>query len=162
MKIAVLIGVLALVSLVLLMWRSSSHSNESREISFTELNTYLYALKNSTDPDAFLIITVARTENFFQFKRLGEGLEVDFPLVTERQKTKEALVREAYKVLGLDVRETRSTSGDRFLDASVLGTATQVHSQILKLYQQVFNIEASSRLQLEWCGLSISPQPTIR
>jgi len=66
-----------------------------------------------------LIIGIGTTDDFIQFSRDATVIELDFPLITERQKELEDDYRKICSDLGIDLIETTGSDGSRFLDADV-------------------------------------------
>ena len=81
-----------------------------------DVPSHLAALHQASEPDAYLIIEVQGTEDFLQFTASPTVVELDLPLVTERQQSLEEPFRAAAADLGLAVRDSRGSEGSRFLD----------------------------------------------
>lgn len=70
----------------------------------------------------FLIVHAAETKDFLQLTASPDGAQIDFPLITDRQRALEPRIREAARELRLDFRETQGAK------EAVLWIATsQVH-----------------------------------
>lgn len=80
-----------------------------------QFNVYLF----SDPPLSSLIIAIKGKEDFIQFSRASMEVELDYPLITERQNENRNKYREICSELGLELRETKGSDGSAFLDADV-------------------------------------------
>jgi hypothetical protein len=81
-----------------------------------DVSAYVNALQDSQVPGAYLIIELGETPDFLQLTASAEGIELDMPLIGERQRMLEPRFRSVAAELGLAVRESRGSDGSRFLD----------------------------------------------
>ena len=100
-------------------------------------------------PRTFLTVKIAGTKDFLQLTATPESAEIDFPLITDRQRELEPKIREASAVLGLDCRETHGSDGNRFLDCDVSGSPAEVARTCQQLLLRVFGITEDATLAYE-------------
>ena len=100
-------------------------------------------------PGAFLIVQVAGTDDFLQITATPDAVEIDFPLITERQQGLEPQIRQTAADMQLQVRETRGTDGSRFLDCDIGGTPAEISSVCRQLLQRVFDARDDATLTYE-------------
>jgi len=142
MKIAAL--VIVLILLAYFVWPRSNYS-ETGQVS--ELSKYFDLLQNSTPSYNTLIISAETTKDFLQFSRYENNIELDFPLVTEKQKALEMKFREACERLSLTVRETSGTDGARFLDVDLPSDISERVKITEKILTDVFGINENGELK---------------
>ena len=100
-------------------------------------------------PQTFLIVHVAGTKDFLQLTATPDLAQIDFPLITERQRELEPRIRQASAELGLDFRETHGSNGSRFLDCDLRGTPHDIARACRELLQRVFRATEGTRLVYE-------------
>ena len=100
-------------------------------------------------PQTFLIVHVAGTKDFLQLTATPDVAQIDFPLVTERQRELEPRIREAAAELGLNFSETRGSDGSRFLDCDLRGTPPDIARACRELLHRVFGTTERATLIYE-------------
>ena len=105
----------------------------------------------AADPDSsFLIIQVSGSEeDFLQFTASSDSVQVDFPLITERQRQRERLIHDACSSLRLEPRINEGSDGARFLDCSIPSDVTAVSAVTRKLLRAVFRTSEETQLEFE-------------
>ena len=137
-----------LVLLVWLIWPRRVHRIRS---TAALLEPHISRLMGSTS-QTFLIVHVADTKDFLQLTASPDGAQIDFPLITERQRALEPKIREAARELRLDFRETLGSEGSRFLDCDFAGTSQQIANACRTLLTRVFGISEDAPLVFESDG----------
>jgi hypothetical protein len=122
-------------------------------IDSDELEDYVGRLTRASEDGAFLIVTVTGTEDFLQMIAGEEDVQIDFPLVTERQRGFESRIRAAAGSVGLTVEENEGGDGARFLDVYLEKDAGRVASVCRSFLRDVFGAGAGARLEFESDGL---------
>lgn len=97
----------------------------------------------------FLIVRIAGTDDFLQLTAARNGAQIDFPMITDRQRALESKVREAAAELQLSFRETKGTDGSRFLDCDFQGTSHDVTLTCRRLLTRVFGATDDAGLVFE-------------
>jgi hypothetical protein len=118
-----------------------------------ELRDYVGRLTRAAEEGAFLIVTVAGGEDFLQMVAGGEDVQIDFPLITGRQRGLESKIRAAAEGEGLSVEENEGSDGARFLDMYVEKDAGRVARVCRSLLREVFDAGEDARLEFESDGL---------
>ncbi len=108
----------------------------------------------SANADAFLIIHVERPDAFMQLTGDAAGVQLDFPLITPRQRGREGTVREVAAREGLEVFEVAGSDGARFLDVEVNGGPAGVAAVCSKVLRGVFDVSGEAELVFEHVGLA--------
>jgi hypothetical protein len=116
-------------------------------VLFVAWATFVSLLMRS--PDKFLAITVAGTDDFLQVTATSDSAQIDFPLITERQRSFEPKILQAARELGLDFHEARGSDGSRFLDCDFTGTSGEIADACRKLLIHVYGISDSTPLLFE-------------
>jgi hypothetical protein len=118
-----------------------------------ELRNYVGRLTRAPEEGAFLIVTVAGTEDFVQMIAGADDVQIDFPLITDRQRGLEPEIRAAAGREGLAVEENEGDDGARFLDVYVEREAGRVERVCLSFLRGVFGAGEDARLEFESDGL---------
>lgn len=110
----------------------------------SDVPSYLAALQQASEPDAYLIIEVDGTDDFLQFTASSALVELDLPLVTERQQSLEDRFRAAAADLGLAVRDSQGPGGSRFLDVDLEASTAGARAQ--EFLARLFGVRAETAL----------------
>jgi hypothetical protein len=97
----------------------------------------------------YLIIHVGGTEDFIQFTGDAKGVQINFPLVTDRQQLNGRKIKQVAAGLNLEFHETRGSDGSRFLDCDYLGSAEQVASICKDLLCKIYGVTDDTELIFE-------------
>jgi hypothetical protein len=97
----------------------------------------------------YLIIRVGGTEDFIQFTGDAKGVQIDFPLVTARQRSNERKIKEIAAGLSLEFRETRGSDGSRFLDCDYSENVEKVASVCRELLSKIYGVTDDTELIFE-------------
>ena len=111
-----------------------------------EIPLYIERLMRSENKHAFLTIQVARSGDFFQLTGDKNAVQLDFPMITPRQRAYESKIRKAVASANLAVCENYGTDGARFLDIDVEGSSQMVAAVCSKILREVFNVAADTTL----------------
>ena len=122
--------------------------------SMDEIEQYVDRLMCATDDGAFLVISVPGADDFLQLTGDARGAQIDFPLITDRQRSLERKIWLAAERGGLRIVESKSGGGDRFLDINVEGTAADVARVCRALLYEVFGASEGAELEFEGDGLA--------
>lgn len=118
-----------------------------------ELRDYVERLMRSTWDGAFLVVTVEGSEDFVQMTAGEEGVQIDFPLVTARQRGFESKIRATAEGEGLAVEENVGSDGARFLDMYLAKDADAVARACRAFLREVFGAREDTRLEFDGDGL---------
>ena len=118
-----------------------------------ELRDYVERLLSAPGDGAFLIVTVAGTEDFLQMLVCGEELQIDFPLVTARQRALEPKIRAVAGGEGLAVEEVSGSNGAHFLDMYLEKDARRVARVCRTFLREVFGAGEDAPLEFKGDGL---------
>jgi hypothetical protein len=97
----------------------------------------------------FLIVRIAGTKDFLQLTATPDSAQIDFPLITDRQRELESRIREAAAELRLDFRETLGSDGSHFLDCDLTATPAEIAHACRQLLTRVFGVSEDARLAFE-------------
>ena len=113
--------------------------------SFSDLEMHLEALMRSSGSDAFLVVEIAGTQDFLQFTAADLMIQLDFPVVTEKQVLLEPKLRTIAQELELEVYE----SGDehRFLDIDLYGTTAEIAQTVQHIFHRLYDAGPETPLQ---------------
>jgi hypothetical protein len=149
MKIAIIIFALVLVAFFIFIFLRRPDDTMTSIGSIDDLKSIIEKIMKSTKEDAFLIAKVHETSDFIQFTGDAEGVQLDFPLITDRQRSMEAAFRSVAKKLNLQIVENRGSGGDTFLDIDIKGNAAEV-AVIAKIFmEKLFGANRSTKIEYE-------------
>ena len=150
MKIAITI-----IALVLILFFAFNFMRKSQDATtvvgnIDSIEDMINSLMNSSNEYSFLIIQINETEDFIQFTGGPGGVQLDFPLITERQKSLESDFRRVSIDLNLKVIENKGAEGDRFLDIELNGNPFEITEIIKKFIRNLFNVNSGSKLVFQY------------
>lgn len=152
----IIFGAIILLFVLYLLFLTQSTNLSSAKGYDKDFYYYFLKLKEANNNDSFLIITIDGTDDFIQFKNIDGEYEVDFPLVTERQKSKEPAIKKACDKLGLKLQENYSTDKkDKFLDIYLKISPNKLSDIVKNLFIEVFGTTSSTAYVFEWSELEI-------
>lgn len=108
----------------------------------------------SEDEHAFLTIQVAGSDDFLQLSGDKTAVQLDFPMITSRQRAYESKIRNAAESANLAVCENYGSDGARFLDIEVEGSSQTVAAVCSKILREVFNVTGETTLLFQHVGLA--------
>jgi len=141
----ILLLTLGLLLLAWLFWPRRTHRIRG---TVAELEPRISHLMHS-GRQTFLIVRIAGTKDFLQLTATLDSAQIDFPLVTDRQRELEPRIHQAAAELGLDLRETRGSDGSRLLDCDVTRTPAEIARACRELLTRVFGLSADAHLAYE-------------
>ncbi len=103
----------------------------------------------------FLVVRVAGTKDFIRLMAAPElaapdfGVQIGFPLITERQRSLEPRILQVAGQLHFDFYETRGSNGGRFLDCDFVGSSREIADTCRKLLIHVYGISDTTPLTFE-------------
>jgi hypothetical protein len=99
--IKLIVGVLLALGVAYLLFQTLPSPRPAEKVR-GDLDTLFRHVLDSDRPDSFLIVSVRNTEDFVQLVPIPGGAQMDFPLITERQKGFEIANREGLQYFGAD------------------------------------------------------------
>jgi hypothetical protein len=150
----VIVIVVVVVVLVFWMMKPQNTSAGSQGI-LSDVPRYIEALLKSDDPHAFLIITHDSSGDFLQFTATENIVQMDFPLITEQQKSKAEKLKTTCSSLGLVLEENTGTDGSKFFDWNLSGTPEEMFKIIAPVFIQAFGAKADDAIEFQHDGLTI-------
>ena len=130
--------------------RSTSQAGRRHQTqTLADLETYLAALMRSKHADAFLIVEVEGTLDFLQFTSNSSGVQLDLPLLTERQVALESKFRSIAQELALEIEENKGSSGDRFLDINLSGDASKIAATVEQVFGRLYAVDRETAIRFE-------------
>ncbi len=148
MIIGMIIFALVLIALVLF-FSLNDHDTTVSVGSIDDIEKNIEKLMRSSKEAAFLIATVHGTDDYVQFTADAKSVQLDFPLITDRQKSLEMAFRSVSKELGLEIMENSGSGGEKFLDITIEGTATEIAVVAASLMKKLFRIDRNEKIRYE-------------
>ena len=121
--------------------------------SIIDIPVFVDQLMRAVGGGAFLIIGVGDSDDFIQLSGDATGVQLDFPMVTARQQSKELIIRSVAKAEGLVLVENYGSDGTRFLDFDIEPPAQRIADVCATMLRQVFDVSDRSELFFELEGL---------
>ena len=150
MKITIIIFALTLIAFLAFNFLSKSNDSVTSIGNVESIESIIKSLMKSTNEYAFLIIKIHGTEDFIQFTGDAKGVQLDLPLITERQKELETAFWHVGKDLNLKVVENKGSDGSRFLDIDLNGNAFEITNIVKIFIEKLFNVNSSTKLVFEY------------
>jgi hypothetical protein len=144
----VLIAAFVLTSPCTACMSDSSNPEEWRAGDLRDLPDYFVALRNARSADAFLVLEVQQTGDFLQFTASSSLIELDMPLITQRQRDLEPMFRAAAHGLGLVVRVTAGSDGSQFLDIDLHGSTLDAADVASEFIVRLFDIKRDAAIRV--------------
>jgi hypothetical protein len=143
-SIFVVLGVWFFVSCTI---RSADHDKMIGTMK--DIENKINLLMNSSNERSFLVIEISGTGDFIQFSGDKNGVQIDFPLLTENQKRMESKFRGIAKDQSLTVIENRGTDGNKFLDIDLNGAPADISKKIKSFLEKLFEVDENTELKFE-------------
>lgn len=150
MKINLIILALILIAFLNLNFSKKPNNTVISIGNVDSIENIIENLMKSTSENAFLIIKIHGTDDFIQFTGDAKGVQLDFPLITDRQKNLESAFRSAGKDLNLKIIENKGSDGSSFLDIDINGNASEITNIVKKFIGKLFNANPSTKLEFEY------------
>jgi hypothetical protein len=112
-----------------------------------DLENYIGIMMLSTEKYAFVIAMVQGTRDFVQFSGNTKNIQLDFPLITDRQKSMEVAFRTTAKEMDLKIIENRGTGGEIFLDIDLKGTTAEISVVARTFMERFFGITQDTQIK---------------
>lgn len=126
MKIVLIIIVLVVVIFVAFLFLYRPDDTIVLLGTIKDLESSIEKMMLSSKEDPFVIATIHGTDGFIQFSGNTKNVQLDYPQITDRQKSMEVRFRTVAKEMNLNVVENRGSGGELFLDIDLKGTATEI------------------------------------
>ena len=149
MKIFIVIIAIIILGVFLLMRSKQNQEIPKIQGSLKDIEENLSKLMVSNNDHAFLIVEVFGTEDFIQFSRDHKGVQLDFPLVTDRQKKMEEKIRQSAKNQNIAIIENKGSDGSRFLDIDIDGSPSEIAEISKGLLKNIYGVNESTTLMFQ-------------
>jgi len=131
------------------MKRPSPSTNIKNQGSLSEAPRYLEALLKSQDSDSYVIITHEASGHFLQFSPGENIIQMDFPVITKKQRDKSDVIKESCSKLGLVLKVTNGTDGSMFYDWDMSGTPEEMCKIIIQVFSEAFGTKPEDNFVFE-------------
>lgn len=155
-KILFVVIILLILRFVLRAFRRNWSSDQQAPLhpdSSEHFEDLVRRLMHSTSDDSFLVVGVENSEDFLQMTASPFGIQLDFPLITDRQKSLESRIRESAGRQGLTIQETQGTDGNSFLDIDINGEPGHVAAVCRRFMAEIYGA-TGARFRYEHDGLA--------
>lgn len=149
MKPLIIIILIFVVAISFFIFSNQTSTPKTIIGTINDIETKIDSVMRSTNKYAFMIVKIQGTDDFIQFTGDKEGVQLDYPLITDRQKSTEAAYRQVAKELNLVIVENKGSSGDNFLDIDIHGPATQIANTSRILLERMFKINSNTKIEYE-------------
>ncbi len=149
MKIFIII--LAVVILAIFIFGRSKKAAELQKIEgkLEDIEDSINKLMCSKNDHAFIIVKISDTDDFIQFSGDEKWVQLDFPLVTDRQKNLEDKFGKVARKWDLEVIENKGSDGTCFLDIDINGSPSEVSKVIEGVMKEVFGVDKNTGLEFQ-------------
>lgn len=140
--------ILASVVLVFLVWAIMPRSKIVKKGGFSNLEHQFNCLINGQPKVRNLIVEVNGTSDFIQFSHFRDHVQVDFPLVTERQKSLRDKYQGEVQKMGYSAEISKGSDGASFLDFDVPADPGNVAEICATLLKRTFELTGNEKLKM--------------
>jgi hypothetical protein len=147
MELVLAIIVFVVIILIAFLFLYQPDNTEDLAGTTKDLENYIGIMMLSAEKYAFVIATVRGTRDFVQFSGNTKNIRLDFPLITDRQKSMEAAFRTTAKEMDLKIIENRGTGGEVFLDIDLKGTITEISVAARTFMERFFSITQDTKIK---------------
>jgi hypothetical protein len=147
-----LIIICAGIIITFIIFGCSKKVDESPKIQgkLKDIENHLNRLMASSSNYGFLIIEISGTSDFIQLSGDKKGVQLDFPLATDHQKSLEANIRQSAKVLNLEIIENKGSDGTRFLDIDLKSSPSEISKVTENLLKKVFKVSEATLFDFQF------------
>lgn len=143
-----MIWIIAIVVFVFLVWALMPSSKIVKKGGFSHLDHQFNCLINGQPKVRTLIVEVIGTTDFIQFSHFRDHIQVDFPLVTERQNSLRDQYRREVEKLGYSAEVSKGSNGASFIDFAVPADPNKVSETCATLLKGTFKLTGSEKLKM--------------
>ncbi|MGA3282438.1 MAG: hypothetical protein ABSD50_15830 [Smithella sp.] len=147
MELVLAIIVFVVILLIAFLFLYQPDNTEGLVGTIKDLENYIGIMMLSTEKYAFVIATVKGTRDFVQFSGNTKNIQLDFPLITDRQKSMEAAFRTTAKEMDLKIIENQGTGGETFLDIDLKGTTAEISAVARTFMERFFGITQDTKIK---------------
>lgn len=137
-----------IVLLVFLVWAFMPRRKIVKYGGFAHLPSQFDCLINGAPKVHGLVVKVVGTSDFIQFSRFRDHIQVDFPLVTDRQKSLRNKYQKEVEALGYSVDISEGDDGASFLDFDAIADPGKLSDLCATLLKNTFGLTGSERLKM--------------
>lgn len=112
-----------------------------------DIENYINGLVGVPNEDGVLIITISGTSKFVQFNGGGYGVQMDFPLVTQEQKSMRASIEAVGKEMDLVAIINLGTDGSEFIDFDLDGSPSEISNIVESFMAKLYGTNESTQLE---------------
>jgi hypothetical protein len=148
MKVALIAVASAVVMFAVLAWFLFGRADAPAPIRGTssDLPKYLAALQSAPE-GAWLRVHVGGGEDFLQFSADDGVVQMDLPVITDRQKQVAGEYRRVAESLNLSVQETVGTDGSLFLDIDLADSPFQMANAVKQMLTALYGADGKTELE---------------
>lgn len=152
---------IALAAIGLVIYSSMNKIEEVVPVhgSLSDVKRYISGLMDAKGENGVLIITLLGTTKFVQFSGGHEGVQMDFPLVTDEQKTRKNSILAAGKDLGLVHIINKGTDGSKFIDFDLTDTSSGISKTIRGMLIALYEANETTPFEFQAYGYKVGTSP---
>lgn len=131
----------------------SSNVNSELETKLgtvSDVDEYIYNLMTTHNNNAFFIAQVHQSEDFLQFSGNSNVVQLDFPVITERQNELKLKFKEIAERMQLTVIESTPTADALFYDINFDGKPEQVSLKVKEFMTEFLNLSENTELKFSY------------
>ena len=149
MKLLVIILAVVIIALFIFGRSKKDVEIQKSQGKLEDIENHINKLMGTNNDRAFLIVEVSNSDDFIQFSGDDKRVQLDFPLVTDRQKDLEKKFRQVAKKRDLEVFDNKGSDGTRFLDIDINGSPSEVAKVIVGVMKEVFGVEKNTGIEFQ-------------
>jgi len=147
-----LFAFILVVIFLVMSYFSTSKKSHYKNGTTIDIEKHISGLLDSSNKQAFLIIKILGTNRFTQLIKKNNGLQLDFPLVTDEQKNSKNEIKKIAHEMKLKLTSNIRNKGTEFLDIYLEGGSGQIANTIEQIMTQLFEIDNNTHLEFQTNG----------
>jgi len=149
LKIVVLLVVLAVIVIYFL---KRLKANDPVRGSIIDIENYIKGLMGAAEEDGVLIITISGTSKFVQFTGGVSGVQMDFPLVTSKQKSLQVSIENVGKEMALEAIINLGSDEAEFIDFNLEGSPSEITNIVENFMASLYGTNQTTQLEFNKHG----------
>jgi len=126
--------------------------------TLSELDAYMRPLRRAGRIRAVLVVKKQENGDFVQFTPIANGVQLRFPLLTERQKSLEASLRQLLSAHGLKPHRTSRDEVSELLKCNIKGPTSDVNEKVRQIISRLLDVTDTT--PIIYTSTAFRPEPS--
>jgi len=148
----VLFGFILVVIFLVMSFLARKKGSNAKTGTTIDIEKYISGLKDSTNKQSFLILKVEGTDQFTQLTQNDDKIKLNFPLITDEQKSRKATIKKIAEDMKLELTSSTIKTGSEFLDFNLHGDSEYLSKTVEQIMIRLFEIDNKTSLSFHTNG----------